>query len=140
MCRFGGGFTSWTQAFRLKHLVTGRYLAVNTRTEVSDESQGSDRITMGAVKGAMGVKRDHEGVRRGSAECRRRWKVCLVDACKAEKELTAFCFTKATVSELFPRLVLTCRVSKKKEYLYIITKNFYFKIFRRISNENGNQI
>ncbi len=117
MCRFGGGFTSWTQPFRLKHLSTGRYLAVKARTEVCEDPPGVGVYVGGAAsksgvggatsksgvggatsRSGVGGRRDGEGVRRGSAECRRRWTVCLVEPCKADKDITAFCFTKATVS------------------------------------------
>ncbi len=95
VCRFGGGFTSWGQPFRLKHLVTGKYLAVKARsTEVCGgvRSEGTERLS--CEGGGVGVNKTS-----GKGECKQRWSVCLVDPLEAERDLTAFCFSKTTVSK-----------------------------------------
>ncbi len=110
LCRFGGGFTSWGQPFRLKHLVTGKYLAVKTRG--TDMFEGSSGVGGVARSNSWGVRREGAerlsregsgvGVKKssGKGHCKQQWSVCLVDPLEAERDLTAFCFTKTTVSML----------------------------------------
>jgi len=71
--RFGGGFTSWGQPFRLKHIVTGRYLGIKT----------------------VGITRTINDT--AETETKQRSVLYLVDPKRADKETTAFRFIKTTV-------------------------------------------
>ena len=86
--RFGGGFTSWGQPFRLKHLVTGKYLGVKVGVR---SCEGGGGVTV------MRSKSEAYGGGKGEGECKRQV-VCLLDQSQANKDNTAFCFSKASVS------------------------------------------
>lgn len=67
--RFGGGFTSWGQPFRLRHIVTGKFLGV--------------KVVGGCTEGAT--------------EGKEKYSVALLDPSEASKEASAFCFTNFTI-------------------------------------------
>ena len=73
--RFGGGFTSWCQPFRLCHVVTGKYLGVRC--------EGCD---VGGMESSITRKTKPKQI------------VTLFDPCEASKSATAFCFRKSSVS------------------------------------------
>ena len=76
--RFGGGFTSWRQPFRLRHVVTGKFLGV--------------RVVKRCEGGCEGVV---EGKAREDRYC-----ITLLDPSEASVEMSAFCFTNSMVRVL----------------------------------------
>ncbi len=85
-CRFGGGFTAWGQAFRLRHLLTGMFLGVTT-----EELSSLDK------EAVMGLSLSLVG-KPGSAVKQRGFKVALFCPENATRDTTAFCFVNSTVS------------------------------------------
>ena len=85
--RFGGGFTGWREPFRLRHVVTGKFLGVKV-------IQPTDGSCAGETTGRGGE--EEEG---GGRELQgKRYKVTLLDPSKATFKASAFCFSDATVS------------------------------------------
>ena len=85
VCRFGGGFTEWRQPFRLRHMVTGKFLGV----KVVHRTDGS---CVGGREGRGGE--EGEGLK-GKIE--KRHTVALLEPSEATFRASAFCFSDATV-------------------------------------------
>ena len=91
-CRFGGGFTGWRQPFRLRHVVTGKFLGVKVvhRTDASctGGSKGRAGEGEGGVSELANVQRKTE----------KKHVVALLEPSEATFKASAFCFSDATVS------------------------------------------
>ena len=82
--RFGGGFTSWGQAFRLRHLITGKFLGFKLEGSDGDRDfYGSSSATTG--RGSKGKLTNQ---------------LVLLSPSKASKDVSAFCFVNSTVSHV----------------------------------------
>ena len=94
-CRFGGGFTGWREPFRLRHVVTGKFLGVKV-------IQPTD-----CAGGCTGRGGEEEG---GGSELQgKKCRVVLLDPSKATFKASAFCFSDTTVSYgVNTRNVLKC--------------------------------
>ncbi len=78
--RFGGGFTSWGQPFRLCHLITGKFLGIK------HEGKESERLVLG------------EGASESLKNSNSKTLVALLNPSEASRNATAFCFVKSAVS------------------------------------------
>ena len=90
--RFGGGFTGWGQPFRLRHVVTGKFLGVkvlqrkNVTCSVGNEGMGE------------GAKEESELTDNVAGK---KHVVSLLEPSEATFKASAFCFSNAAVSYTF---------------------------------------
>ena len=92
--RFGGGFTGWEQPFRLRHVVTGKFLGVKTIRRPDGAGTG-----VGGGGGGGGGGGEQGG---GQGKVEERHTVVLLDPTEATVKASAFCFLDATVCYLTP--------------------------------------
>ena len=91
--RFGGGFTEWSQPFRLRHMVTGRFLGVKS---ISRANCPTSCLSGGGEGGEEGGR---EGRRPSLAVgTENKCIAVLLEPSEASFKTSAFCFTDATVS------------------------------------------
>ena len=90
--RFGGGFTEWGQPFRLRHVVTGKFLGVKSVCRANCPSSGVSEE--GREEGSEGRKDSLAGVNES------RCVAVLLEPRDASFKNSAFCFTNATVSTI----------------------------------------
>ena len=95
LCRFGGGFTEWGQPFRLRHVVTGRFLGVRL---VCRANCGGKRKEDTEEEGG-GVGKSRRESQAGKVE--EKHIAVLLEPSEATFKATAFCFTDTTVSYTF---------------------------------------
>ena len=87
--RYGGGFVSWGQQFRLRHMATGMFLGVTTRDGSNfDECCAEDESGWSLQDPSRSIQQRK----------RRQQQLTLFGPNEATKDVTAFCFSKANVS------------------------------------------
>ena len=99
--RFGGGFTEWRQPFRLRHVVTGRFLGVRPvcRANCGGGGGGGKEGT-----GEEGRGENNRDPQTGAADDR--YITVLLEPSEATFKTSAFYFTDATVRYIiFSKLV-----------------------------------